>query len=87
MFWPELDIPRYRNRLSEEKQTGIDERARKLFRRAVQNQIFEASEYGWEADAWHDVFGLIRDDDTFRMLYLFLDVNVIRLILQKSDFS
>jgi hypothetical protein len=30
-----------------------------------------ASEFNWEADAWHDVFGLIRDDDTFRMLFPF----------------
>jgi hypothetical protein len=67
MFWPELHIPHYRNLLSEEKQADMDKRARKLFRRAVQNQIFGASEYIWEADAWHDVFGSIRDDDTFRM--------------------
>jgi hypothetical protein len=85
MFWPELHIPHYRNRLSEEKQADMDKRARKLFRRAVQNQIFGASEYIWEADAWHDVFGSIRDDDTFRMLYLFLDVNAIVPISKMSD--
>lgn len=64
----------------------MDKRARKLFRRAVQNQIFGASEYIWEADAWHDVFGSIRDDDTFRMLYLFLDVNAIIPTSEISDF-
>lgn len=66
-FCPELDIHRYRSRLSEERQTDLDERTSKLFKRAIQNQIFEASEFNWEADAWNDVFGLIRNDDTFRM--------------------
>jgi hypothetical protein len=33
--------------------------------------MFNASEFNWEADAWRYVFGLIRDDDTFRMYELF----------------
>jgi hypothetical protein len=70
MFWPELNVHHYRSRLSEEKQTAMDDRASKLFNRAMRNHVLEASEFNWEADAWHDVFGLIRGDDTFRMYSL-----------------
>jgi hypothetical protein len=70
-FCPEQDMERYRTQLSEEKKTELDCRTNRLAKRAIQNQHFMASEFNWEADAWHDVFGLIRDDDTFRMLFPF----------------
>jgi hypothetical protein len=69
-FCPVLDITRYRTQLSEEKRTELHCRTNRLVTRAQQNKHFMASEFNWEADAWHDVFGLIRDDDTFRMLFL-----------------
>ncbi|OAG17118.1 hypothetical protein CC77DRAFT_1064383 [Alternaria alternata] len=67
-FYPELDVNLYRNQLSDEKHADLDERASTLRTRAVRNQVLEASEFNWEVDAWRDVFSLIRDDDTFRML-------------------
>jgi hypothetical protein len=57
----------YRIQLSEEKTKELDHRANRLTKRAYQNEHFKGSEFSWEADAWHDVFGLIRDDDAFRM--------------------
>ncbi|KAI0186044.1 hypothetical protein EV127DRAFT_463483 [Xylaria flabelliformis] len=33
----------------------------------VQHQLHETSEFGWEVFAWQDVFGIILDDDTFRV--------------------
>jgi hypothetical protein len=62
-----LDIPQYREQLDNEKQNELDKRATLLFRRAVQNHSMNVSEFCWEADAWHTVFGLIRDDGAFRM--------------------
>ncbi|KAF2124637.1 hypothetical protein P153DRAFT_252837, partial [Dothidotthia symphoricarpi CBS 119687] len=66
-FCPDLDVMRYSAQLSEEKNAELVHRADRLSRRAILNHHFEASEFNWEADAWHDVFGLIREDDTLRM--------------------
>ncbi|KAB2101825.1 hypothetical protein AG0111_0g9655 [Alternaria gaisen] len=66
-FCPELDRELYRARLSKEKLTDLNKRAHRLQSQAVRNRVFEASESKWEADAWRDVFSLIRDDDTFEM--------------------
>ncbi|KAH7086177.1 hypothetical protein FB567DRAFT_549691 [Paraphoma chrysanthemicola] len=38
------------------------ERAQRLLRHALDNKRWTKSEYAWEADAWSDVFGQIRDD-------------------------
>ncbi|KAH7092085.1 hypothetical protein FB567DRAFT_588395 [Paraphoma chrysanthemicola] len=67
-FCPDLDFSHYHEQFDEEKEADLDRRASELSRRALHNRVFEASEFNWEADAWHDVFGLIRNDDTFRML-------------------
>ena len=69
-FCPNLDIPQYREPLSEEKKTELDKRAAKLYKRAVTNQLYKSSEFGWEVCAWHDVFGLIMDDKALRMFGL-----------------
>ncbi|KAF9775386.1 hypothetical protein IL306_006518 [Fusarium sp. DS 682] len=37
-------------------------RARKIVRHIRQNEKWAKSEYAWEADAWKDVFGMMRDD-------------------------
>lgn len=82
-FYPELDVNLYRNQLSDEKHADLDERASTLRTRAVRNQVLEASEFNWEVDAWRDVFSLIRDDDTFRMLYQFFGSPAINLPSRK----
>ena len=66
-FCPNLDIPGYREHLSEEKKTELDQRATKLFKRSITNHLHRSSEFCWEACAWHDVFGLILDDEGLRM--------------------
>ena len=68
-FCPNLDIPQYREPLSKEKKTELDKRATKLYKRAITNQLYKASEFGWEVSAWHDVFGLIMDDKALRMYF------------------
>ena len=37
-------------------------RARVAARHAASHEVWNKSEYAWEADAWSDVFGKIRDD-------------------------
>lgn len=66
-FCPNLDIPQYREPLSTEKKTELDKRAAKLSKRAIVNQLYKSSEFGWEVCAWHDVFGLVMDDQALRM--------------------
>lgn len=71
-FWPNLDIPQYRESLSEEKKAELDKRAGKLSKRAIGHQLYKSSEFSWEVCAWHDVFGPILDDVTLRMwVFLF----------------
>ena len=38
------------------------ERARQLLRHTLDNERWNKSEYAWEADAWVDVFGQMRND-------------------------
>ncbi|EXK85058.1 hypothetical protein FOQG_10994 [Fusarium oxysporum f. sp. raphani 54005] len=37
-------------------------RARTMVKHILQNEKWTKSEYAWEADAWKDVFGMMRDD-------------------------
>ncbi len=37
-------------------------RARVFLKHVLTNERWKKSEYAWEADAWKDVFGLMRDD-------------------------
>ena len=37
-------------------------RAESFLKHSLDNERFQESEYAWEADAWKDVFGLMRDD-------------------------
>ncbi|PNP51628.1 hypothetical protein THARTR1_07745 [Trichoderma harzianum] len=77
-FCPNLNIPQYRESLSKEKQEELDKRASTLRKRAISNHYFASSEFFWEVSAWNDVFGLLYDDERFRMdkrPYEFLDVD------------
>lgn len=71
-FCPNLNIPQYRESLSDKKKTELDERTTKLYKRAIRNQLYKASEFCWEVSAWSDVFGLLYDDERFIMLVLSL---------------
>ena len=71
-FCPNLNIPQYRESLSDEKKTELGERATKLYKRAIRNQLYKASEFCWEVSAWNDVFGLLYDDERFLMFVLSL---------------
>ncbi|KAK4145487.1 uncharacterized protein C8A04DRAFT_10624, partial [Dichotomopilus funicola] len=66
-FCPNLNIPQYRETLSEEKKTELDQRATKLWRRSIRNHFQKSSEFRWEVCAWHDAFGLIMEDEGLRM--------------------
>jgi hypothetical protein len=66
-FFPSLNIPEYREGLSEEKKTELDERARRFAERATSNERYNSSEFSWEVCAWRDVFGPIMDDEGLRM--------------------
>jgi hypothetical protein len=37
-------------------------RAENLLKHVLNNEKWKKSEYAWEADAWQDVFGLMRND-------------------------
>lgn len=67
-FCPNLDIPQYRETLSDKKKTELDERTTKLCRRVARNEVYESSEFSWEVSAWNDVFGQLYDDERFLML-------------------
>ena len=43
-------------------ETARRQRARVLSSRARNNEKWNKSEYAWEADAWSDVFGQMRND-------------------------
>ncbi|KAI1506256.1 hypothetical protein F5X99DRAFT_366115 [Biscogniauxia marginata] len=66
-FYPNLNIPKYRESLSEENKAELDQRADKLYKRAGRNLVYQSSEFSWEVCAWHDVFGLILDDQGLRI--------------------
>lgn len=66
-FCPSFDIPKYRETLSDDKKTELDRRTNKLVRRAITNHLYKSSEFCWEVGAWHDVFGLIFDDEGLTM--------------------
>ncbi|KFZ02576.1 hypothetical protein V500_00121 [Pseudogymnoascus sp. VKM F-4518 (FW-2643)] len=77
-FCPNLNIPQYRESLSEKKKTELDERSTKLLRRAICNQLYKSSEFCWEVSAWNDVFGQLYNDERFLMdkrPYEFLEVD------------
>lgn len=42
-------------------------RARIVEEHMVNNETFHKSEYAWEADAWSDIFGVMRDDNRLAM--------------------
>ncbi|KAF4610405.1 hypothetical protein G7Y89_g15713 [Cudoniella acicularis] len=66
-FCPNLNILQYIEPLSDKKKTELDQRAAKLYKRAIRNQLYKASEFCWEVSAWNDVFGLLYDDERFRV--------------------
>ncbi len=67
IFCPNLDIPAYREPLSDEKKAELDDRTAKLRKRAALNRFHSSSEFCWEVFAWNDVFGRLYNDETFWM--------------------
>jgi len=43
------------------------ERARVMVEHSLNNETWNKSDYAWEADAWSDVFGDMRDDPVLSM--------------------
>jgi hypothetical protein len=43
------------------------ERARVVEKHMIDNETFHKSEYAWEADAWSDLFGHMREDNQLAM--------------------
>lgn len=54
------------------------ERARMVERHMINNETFNKSEFAWEADAWADIFGFLRDDNQ-----LVIDKHEYNLLLDK----
>lgn len=69
-FCPKLNIAEYQKTFSKAKKELLDVRASTLMKRSITNQLYKASEFCWEVSAWQDVFGLMYNDETFRMLVL-----------------
>jgi hypothetical protein len=66
-FCPNLNAEQYGESLGEIKKTELYERAMKLCKRAIYNQLHKVSEFCWEVSAWSDVFGLLYEDERFLM--------------------
>ncbi|PTB49435.1 hypothetical protein M431DRAFT_10020 [Trichoderma harzianum CBS 226.95] len=66
-FLPVIRTSNYQSTLSAQQVEIIKQRASKLHRRANNMKLQESSEFSWEVCAWHDVFGLILDDEWFKM--------------------
>ena len=66
-FFPDLDIPKYRERFDDAQKDELGKRAMTLERHAAQDRIDQASESSWEADVRSDIFGKIREDSRLRM--------------------
>ncbi|KJK63935.1 hypothetical protein P875_00064605 [Aspergillus parasiticus SU-1] len=47
---------------SDRSEDGRRARAERFLKHTLDNERFKKSEYAWEADAWQDVFGLLRED-------------------------
>ncbi|PVH83821.1 hypothetical protein DL98DRAFT_454426 [Cadophora sp. DSE1049] len=62
------------------EEDGRRERALAVERHMINNETFHKSEYAWEADAWADIFGHIRDDNQ-----LVIDKRDCNIILAKTD--
>jgi len=63
LFFPSFGDIDWNSR-SEEKRRR---RARVAANHALNNEEWNKSEYAWEADAWSDIFGEIRDDPLLEM--------------------
>ncbi|UKZ53378.1 hypothetical protein TrVGV298_007170 [Trichoderma virens] len=66
VFIPDLDVTKYMETLSKYRKTKFRNRAKDLAWGALNVKLSSVSEYYWEASAWHDVFGMIRNDDNLR---------------------
>lgn len=75
-FCPNLSFPEYLRSLSEEKRDELFRRAFTLTKRSCITHFYKSSEFGWEVCAWHDVFGLILDDEGLRMFVGFSPVSL-----------
>lgn len=84
-FCPNLNIPQYREPLSEEKKTQLDNRTAKLLRRAISNRAYPYSEFCWEDSAWPDIFSLIMDDEELRVLVELLSLHDLNIVVKLTD--
>lgn len=48
-------------------EVGRRERAQIVEEHMINNETFHKSEYAWEADAWSDIFGSMRNDNQLAM--------------------
>ncbi|KAH7371953.1 hypothetical protein BKA66DRAFT_443745 [Pyrenochaeta sp. MPI-SDFR-AT-0127] len=58
LWIPTVDYSMFDDPMEEHRRT----RAKKFLRHALDNERWNKSEYAWEADAWTDVFGQMRND-------------------------
>lgn len=67
VFTPNLDVLKYKETLSKAQETKLHSRAANLAWRAAGAQSYDVSEFYWEVCAWHDIFGLILNEDEVRV--------------------
>lgn len=61
--WHNLWLPSLHDtHWSHVSEDGRRVRAERFLKHSLDNERFKKSEYAWEADAWQDVFGLLRED-------------------------
>ncbi|KAK0761817.1 hypothetical protein N5P37_004616 [Trichoderma harzianum] len=65
VFIPDLNVTEYLKTLNEPQEKELRNRAENLTWRARRVDVPAVSEFYWEASAWHDVFGMINNDDNF----------------------
>ncbi|QYT02929.1 hypothetical protein H0G86_009911 [Trichoderma simmonsii] len=66
-FYPVVRTSQYQKTLSSRQIDIINQRASKLCRSVQSMKGQEFSEFSWEVSAWQYVFGLIREDEWFKM--------------------
>jgi hypothetical protein len=66
-FFLNMNFPEYFFSLDKKKQERVEYQVVDMINHARQSFYESPSDFSWEADVRHDVFGVIRDDSRLRM--------------------
>lgn len=59
-------------------------RVEAVVQHSTQAEQDKVSEFNWEADAWRDIFGRMRDDDRLRMWVQGKSMTIVESLIQRS---